>query len=358
MRRALPTLAMTALVLALVVGGTVSPTTASTASVGATKAPTSASGKTSHVSTASPDERRKKKKKKKRARRLVDRVEFGAYVDGMTNAPERLAAFESMVRTPTDIASYYWGYGDIFPAATERAFARGGTRKVLLSWDMGPTRFSEWTSGQHDGYLDDLVSAARDYPWTVYVRPWPEMNGDWQQFQPTADGDRPYGGTYAEFRSAWRYLVTYFRARGVTNLRWVFNPTVDVYAGTTPVASIWPGADYVDVLGIDGFNWGQDAKWGRWKSFPELFTPMYRRLTRLHPTAPVWICEVGSKEPTRADGAPRDPRHSKARWTKDALTGRGFPRLKAIVWFHARKERDWRVNSSPQSLRVLRRLLR
>jgi len=30
-----------------------------------------------------------------------------------------------------------------------------------------------------------------------------------------------------------------------------FNPTTDTYAGTTPVTSIWPGAAYVDVLGLD-----------------------------------------------------------------------------------------------------------
>lgn len=340
--RTLAALSLTALVLAGLGVGPGSPTTAS-ATVSTTTSPTIASPKAAPVKTA---------------RRLVDRVELGAYVDGMTHAPHRLAAFESLVRAPVDIASYYWGFGDIFPGATERSFARNGTRKVLLSWDMGPTRFSEWTDGRHDDYLDDLVAASLAYPWTVYVRPWPEMNGDWQEFQPTLAGSRPYGGTYAEFRAAWRYLVTYFRARGVTNLRWVFNPTVDVYAGTTPVGLIWPGAAYVDVLGIDGFNWGRDASWGRWQSFEQTFAPMYRRLTALHPTAPVWICEVGSKEPSRSDGAPRDLRQSKARWTKDALTTRSFPRLRAVIWFHARKERDWRVNSSPGALRVLRRQLR
>ncbi len=292
------------------------------------------------------------------ARRLVDRVEFGAYVDQMTHDPARLARFESMVGTSTDIASYYWGYGDIFPGATERSFARGGKRKVLLSWDMGPTRFSEWTGGRHDHYLDQIVAAARAYPWTVYVRPWPEMNGDWQEFQPTASGSKRYGGTHAEFRAAWRYLVTYFRARGVKNLRWVFNPTADVYAGTTPVRKIWPGARYVDVLGLDGFNWGRDKGWGTWQSFEQIFAAQYRRLTRLHPTAPVWICEVASKEPRRRDGAPRDLARSKARWIADALNTRSFPRLRALVWFQARKERDWRANSSGASLRTMRRLLR
>jgi mannan endo-1,4-beta-mannosidase len=289
--------------------------------------------------------------------RLADRVAFGAFVDGMTHEPGRLSEFEAMVGHRTAIASYYWGFGDVFPGAVERTFADGGRRDVLLSWDMGPTRFSEWTDGRHDGYLGTLVAAAKAFPHPFYVRPWPEMNGDWQDFQPTPDGDRRYGGTYAEFKAAWRYVVTYFRDRGATNVKWVFNPAADTYAETTPVERIWPGRMYVDVLGIDGFNWGRNDGWGTWKPFAQIFRPMYRRLTALHPTAPVWICEVASKEPAIDDGAPVDPDSDKAAWVRQALNLTALPRVAALVWFHAAKERDWRVNSSPSSLRALRRAL-
>ncbi|CAM3700596.1 glycoside hydrolase family 26 protein [Nocardioides zeicaulis] len=290
------------------------------------------------------------------ARKLGDRVTFGAYVDGMTHDPALLDGFEDLVGHDAGIASYYWGYGDVFPGPTELAFADGGRRRVLLSWDMGPTRFASWSNGEHDAYLDTLVAAARAYPYDVYVRPWPEMNGDWQTFQPTRPGAAPreHGGSYAEFKKAWRHVVTYFRARGADNVKWVFNPTTDVYAETTDVRRIWPGRRYVDVLGLDGFNWGSDTTWGRWQGFERIFGPQYDRLTRLHPTAPVWVCEVGSKEPRKDDGAPADSSRSKAQWVRDALATRRFPRIEALVWFQADKERDWRVDSSPGSLRALR----
>lgn len=288
---------------------------------------------------------------------LSSRIEFGAYVDGMTHDPSKLTAFEKRVRSRADIASYFWGYGDIFPTQRELNFAAGGTRKVLLSWDMGATRFTEWSAGDHDHYLDEIVKRARSYPYDLHVRPWPEMNGDWQTFQPTARGEKEHGGTHAEFKAAWRYLVTYFRDRGVDNIKWVFNPTVDVYAETTDVRDIWPGADYVDVLGLDGYNWGRDSGWGTWRSFDQIFRAQYNRLTSLHPSAPVWVCEVASKEPRRRDGAPRDVTKSKARWIRQAMRTTAFPRLTALVWFDERKERDWRVNSSRGSLRALRRAL-
>lgn len=290
-------------------------------------------------------------------RRLADRVQFGAFVDGMQADPARLTRFEQRLGADVRIASYYYGYGDVFPAATEKAFAAGGRRKVLLSWDMGPTRFTEWSTGRHDHYLDQVAAAARAHPHVVHVRPWPEMNGDWQSFQPTARGERPHGGTYGEFKRAWRYVVTYLRTRGATNLRWVFNPTADTYAQTTPVDKIWPGRRYVDVLGLDGFNWGRDASWGRWTSFRRIFRSQYGNLTALHPTAPVWICEVASKEPAVDDGAPADPRRDKAAWVRAMFADTSMPRLRAVVWFHAAKERDWRVDSSPSVLRAVRRVL-
>lgn len=291
---------------------------------------------------------------------LARRISFGAYVDQMVDDPSRLADFENTIRRRTDIASYYRGYGAVFPGPTEWAFADGGTREVLISWDMGPYRYRTWVRGRHDAYLDQVVAAFKAYPYVVHVRPWPEMNGDWQAFQPTRHGSppRPYGGTYRQFKAAWRYLVTYFRSRDVTNVRWVFNPDAAVYPGTTPVDRIWPGARYVDVLGLDGFNWGAGTPGGAWRPFGGIFRAQYRNLTALNGSLPVWICETGSKEPRVDDGSPVDPDHSKARWITTALGTGSFPRIKALIWFEARKERDWRVESSRGALRAMRSALR
>lgn len=285
---------------------------------------------------------------------MADRARLGAYVDGMTQNPEKLPAFERMVGAKTDIASYYYGFGDVFPGPVERELADGGTRDILLSWDMGPTRFTDWSSGRHDDYLDQIAAAARSYPHRVFVRPWPEMTGDWQTFQPTLLGLRPHGGTYAQFIAAWRYVVSYLRKQGADNLRWVFNPDAGTYLGTTPVNLIWPGKEYVDVLGLDGFNWGRDASWGRWQSFSDIFRSQYDKLTALHPTAPVWICEVASKEPRTNDGSPVDRSHNKGDWIRRMFDYRGMPRIKALIWFHTKKERDWRVNSSRGARKAFR----
>jgi len=284
---------------------------------------------------------------------LSSHVRLGAYVDGMVADPSRLTAYESLLGQRTAVASYFYGFGDEFPAAMEKSFSDGGRRDVLLSWDMGPTRFTDWSSGKYDSYLRTIAGHAKTYPYPVYVRPWPEMNGDWQAFQPTASGSKPYGGTPAQFIAAWRHVVRTIRQAGGGNVKWVFNPTTDTYAETTDVRTIWPGASYVDVLGLDGYNWG-DGGVLRWRNFTDIFQTQYSRLTALHATAPVWVCEYGSKEPTVDDGAPVDATHDKGAWTRSMLASTAFPRINTLIAFNAKKERDWRADSSPAALAALR----
>ena len=284
-------------------------------------------------------------------------VLFGAHVDGMTDEATRVDDFEQLVGHRADIVSTYTGYGAVFPGPLEMRLSDGGHRKVLVAWDPGETRYAEWAGGAHDAYLAKLVAAANDFPYRIYVRPWAEMNGDWSTFQPTPLGAKPNGGTYREFRLAWRHMVSYFRKHGATNVKWVFNPDAATYPGTTPVEKIWPGERYVDVLGIDGFNWGADDQWGEWRSYREIFTPMYTQLTALDSAAPVWICEFGSKEPLVDDGAPIDARQSKATWLANALRYDGFPAVEALIYFQANKERNWLLDSSPGSLEAARAAL-
>jgi hypothetical protein len=293
---------------------------------------------------------------------LVQRSLFGAFVaEGprhtMVDDPTLLPAYERLLGARVQVASYFYGFGDVFPGRREVELAAGGRRAVLLAWDMGSTsdhRFTAWASGRYDRYLRRVGRAAAAYPYQVYVRPWPEMNADWVPFQPTPSGSQTAGGTPAQFIRAWRHVVDTVRGAGGTNIRWIFNPTVDVYPETTDVRRIWPGAGWVDVLGLDGYNWGTLPAW---RTFADLFDAQYDRLTGLAPTLPVWVCEYGSREPAVEDGAPIDPSHDKGAWLTDVFSSARWPRIQALVHFDIRKERDWRFASSAAALTAARSAL-
>ena len=285
---------------------------------------------------------------------LGSQVRFGAFAGGFTSTGSQVAQFEQQLGSRLSIASSFRGVGDVFPAGEQLTDAASG-HTLLISWDMGSTvsqRFSTYTKGGHDTYLRSVAAAARGFGAPIYLRPWAEMNGDWSTFQPTTDGSRPAGGTPGEFKAAWQHVVTVFRAAGATNVRWVFNPTTDTYAETTDIRTIFPGSNYVDVLGLDGYNWGTGGVF-TWRSFADIYTVQYQRLLALAPTLPVWVCEVGSKQPLVHDGSPIDPANSKAAWYKDALSSKAFPAITALVMFDIRKERDWRVGSDPATLQTV-----
>jgi beta-mannanase len=254
---------------------------------------------------------------------------FGAAVDDLPAGRDLLPALEAALGRPVDIASTYVDWSYVFPGPNERWMAAGGKRRVLLSWEPWGMRFSEVTSHRRDSYLESVANAMRAYPYELYVRPWPEMNGNWSTWQPTSDGKKKEGGTPAEFVASWRYVVSFFHDRGVRNLKFVFNVDASDLPSHTPVRDIWPGSAYVDVLGIDGFNWGG----GDWRSFEEIFAPMYATVTRLDPGLPVWIAEFGCA-----------PGRARPGWLAEMMTTRAFPRLRAVIYFDVESHRDWRLD--------------
>ena len=290
---------------------------------------------------------------------LSSTVVLGAWTEGMDADPTRLTTVEGLLGRQLGVASIFRGATEVFPTQADVSLTAGGRRRLLVSWHLDTDRFSAWASGQHDAELDRTAAAVRDYGRPLYIRPWAEMNADWVDFQPTADGAKAKGGTPAEFIAAWRHVVERFRAVGATNARWVFNPTADTYLETTPVASIWPGAAYVDVLGLDGYNWGTGGAL-RWRSFTDVFATQYRRLTTLAPKLPVWICETSSADPsstaqTATVTAPIG--QSKGIWWREAMASTSMPKVTTVVLFSALKERDWRIDSSAEALQGLRAAL-
>jgi hypothetical protein len=307
---------------------------------------------------------------------LRDRAVLGAYVRGLPYFPESARAFdvlEKRLGTKLPILSGFIDWQYVLGEPRDLALSKGGSRVLLYSWEphCGAGRtddaggacisFASVARGDQDAYLERVAASMRRFPYTIYVRPWGEMNAEWSAWQPNSG--RPRAGTTAEFIAAWRHLVDFFRVRGIDNLKFVFNPDAANDETSVPIAALWPGAEYVDVLGIDGYNWGNGApgSWGKWEEFEEIFTPMYGILTALHETAPVWICEFGSKEPQKTEGdkrpSPRDPKHSKGRWLRGVFGSTAFPRVTALVHFNVDKERDFRFESSGDALKAVRREL-
>ena len=277
------------------------------------------------------------------------RIALGAYTNGMDAVPKRLSDLSTLLRQPLSIASVFRGPGDIWPGPVEANLAVN--RTLLVAWYLDNHSYAYWASPAARPELVATARRVKAYGRLVAIRPFAEMNGDWQSQQPTASPTGGYATGYQAFIAAWRNLVDVFRAEGVTNVRWVFNPTTDTYAETTDVQRIWPGAAYVNILGLDGYNWGTAGNL-TWRSFANIYQAQYGRLVALAPTLPLWICEIGCADPLSALNAVRAPvGQSKALWWKEmSLAVQKMPALRAVVLFDICKERDWRAASSGAAL--------
>jgi beta-mannanase len=183
--------------------------------------------------------------------------------------------------------------------------------------------------GHHDAYVRAWARELRAYGGPVLLRFAQEMNGNWYPWGKT-NGNLP-----GQFVLAWRHVHNIFAAEHVHNVSWIWSP---VARFAVPIdLGQYPGNNYVDVLGLTGFNGGTAAFGIGWHSFSSLFDPALGTLRRFAPNKPIQISEVGSAE----RGG------NKAAWIAAMFADlRRHPQVTSILWFNLRKQADWRITSS------------
>lgn len=172
--------------------------------------------------------------------------------------------------------------------------------------------------------VDAFANAVKAGNIPIYLRMLWEMNGNWTS-QTTAWFWQSFQGTTdAMFIAAWRTLVN--RIRAITNLcSFVWCPNV-IYGGVNDPTPRWPGAAYVDRLGLDGYMQNTNS----YDSPSTVFDPSLTLIRGLPGASaiPVLICETSANTPLSSPG--------KSGWFTDLLTSWGpkHPEVEAIVMFN------------------------
>lgn len=237
------------------------------------------------------------------------------------------------------------------PPPWKQAFAASPFQKCaarnafpLCSMDNGGVSLSDIAAGKQNAAITAWAQKAKAYAQPIYLRFLWEMNGTWYAWGQQAR-DNP-----TLYKQAFQQFFKVIKSAGATNVKsvWCVNA---IYPGSTPLANLYPGDYYTDVIGIDGYNWGPNK--GGWKSFGEVFAPTYLELkntVKVPASKPIWICEVAS---TEGGG-------SKAAWITDMLTTLPvYERIKAFCWFNwpiveGGRTWDWTVETSTSSLQAFR----
>ncbi|HEX6208498.1 MAG TPA: glycosyl hydrolase [Actinomycetota bacterium] len=280
-------------------------------------------------------------------------LRWGALPPSSPGDVSELEALEGAVGRPVDYLGYYqgWAARDAFDTTRAgAAVARGATPVVAWEpWDwtggvnQPEFRLARVIAGDHDDYIRAWAQDAKAFGGRIILRFAYEMNGDWMPWSESVNGNRP-----GEYVRAWRHVHRIFDQVGARNVRWIWAPNV-VSPAFTPLKRLYPGDRWVDLVGIDGYNWGTtQSSWGStWQSFDRIFRPTIRKLRRIT-SKRILITEIASTE----HGG------DKAAWTRKTLRAMGrYPFIVGFMWFNYDKETDWRIQSSASSLRSFRKAL-
>jgi beta-mannanase len=279
-------------------------------------------------------------------------IQLGVYNREAPGSGQKLDEYTSLVGQAPSIVMWYRGLDQplMYSSEMSNLAARGATPMVSLEpvdIDGNDIPLSQIAAGNYDSYLRKAAAVAKGWGSRLIVRFAYEMNLSPEAGIPWGGGRGAFAGnSAADYVAAWRHVVSIFRAEGASNTEFVWAPNID--DGGIPFTQYFPGEEWVDDVGLDGYNWGSAfASTGHsWLSLGDTFASSYATLTQLS-AKPVMITETASAE-TGGE---------KAAWIRKGFLNeipQRFPRVSAAIWFNVQKESDWRVNSSQASLEAFR----
>ncbi|MGZ4676445.1 MAG: glycoside hydrolase family 26 protein [Acidimicrobiia bacterium] len=252
---------------------------------------------------------------------------------------------EALVGRHFDIDHRFQNWDVAFPTPADQWDVDHG-RIPMITWQPDSASLDTIAAGGADAVIDARARAVAAFGHPLFLRFAHEMNADWY---PWSGARASTPGTHdapAKYVAAWRHVHDRFVAAGATNAVWVWNPNRASIprAAWNAALRYYPGDDYVDWVGIDGYNRSRTHA----QSFTSIVTPLYDVFAA---RKPIMIGETASVEGPDAAG--------KAAWisaARTAITTR-LPAVAALVWFDTEKQGfDWRVDSSPSALDAFRAL--
>ncbi len=241
---------------------------------------------------------------------------------------------------------------------TERWTRERIERAMTAVWERGQIPLLTWEpfvsdgpegplerrihEGRYDGLLGEWTDLLESWVFSgdqrrrFYFRPAHEMNGDWYPWA-TVHPD----ATPEDYVRMWRTLHDRLGETALkpTHVQWIWSPNWEDVGGHA-AEEYYPGDEYVDWLGVDGYNWGASQEWSTWRSAREVFEPMIDRLRALAGNdAPLSIPEYGSSSAVEGGFDPE----RKDEWIAETFDFFADADVRMANWFDFDKETDWAV---------------
>lgn len=261
-----------------------------------------------------------------------------------------------------------WGPGAKadFPADFAKEALIAGAVPLITwePWNWGDKKLyllSDIAEGKHDEYLRKFLQAAAATDAPFFLRFAHEMEAKNYPWSVQSDPRQ----TPENYVKAFRHVAELCRKIAPKGIL-VWSPGT----GLEKAEDCYPGDGWVDWIGCSLYNW---AKWPKDPTHRDMLGAWMNKIVRAH-KKPALICEMGCAEKfepyadwdPNGDGDYADAKSwiqpqwaDKARWTLRffQVLERDYPEIRGFVWFHTKKEADWRVDSSPAALDAFKKCI-
>jgi hypothetical protein len=255
---------------------------------------------------------------------------LGVYINGSPPGYQPVAEFAQVAGAQPNLVGYFSGWAEPFDITFARQMSQHG---VIPFVQIDPTyaSVSGIAAGDYDTYLRKYADSVRSFGHSVVLGFGHEMNAPW------------YSWGYKKlapqtFIAAWRHIVTLFRGQGAENVTWLWTINAD-RSDTGPIQDWWPGASYVNWVGIDGYYYTPAD------TFDRVFAPTIDQV-RGFTHAPVLLSET-------AVGP-----HAGSPLVKigNLFAGMAASQTLGLVWFDKNQSpqggtfhQDWRIEDNAQA---------
>jgi beta-mannanase len=250
---------------------------------------------------------------------------LGVYESGALTNYQLVNTFTNVAGQQPNLVGYYSGWGEPFQTSFAGTASKHGAA-TIMQWDPTDIPVSKIAAGDYDAYVRSFAASVRSFGHPVVIGFGHEMNANWYSW---GYGQLPP----ATFVAAWRHIVTVFRNAGVSNVTWLWTVQADE-PGTGSIASWWPGAKYVNWVGIDGYYYHSGD------TFAGIFGKTIAQVRQLS-HLPVLVSEAGV-----------GPAAGQAQKIPDLFAGMRAYGTLGLVYFDIAQNsgtyhQDWRIENNP-----------
>jgi mannan endo-1,4-beta-mannosidase len=250
---------------------------------------------------------------------------LGVFEPGAPPSYDPVADFATVAGREPNLVGYYSGWAQPFDTSFAQTLYQ---HHVIPFVQIDPTDASiaAIANGTYDDYLRSYADSVRGFARAVAIGFGHEMNAPWYSWGYVHTSP-------ATFVAAWRHLVTLFRSAGADNVTWVWTIQADE-SGTRPITAFWPGAQYVNWVGIDGYYYRPADTFG------SVFGQTIDQV-KAFTTKPVLLSETAV-----------GPRAGQIVKIQDLFQGMAADKTLGLVWFDVAQHggidrQDWRIEDSP-----------